>query len=100
MAFGPSWDAIWSQPYHRTLLQFFGLRDHERVRALERKADRIAGAYLVNAAVLDTKRLQAEQRAFLAELRVGVTDMSDRPTADELAAEMMRLGARLNRQVS
>jgi hypothetical protein len=88
---GPSFLAVWEQPYHVTLLSYLGLADARRIRALEREAERIDLGYVINDAVVTHKNLQTARRVLLARLRAG-GDASERPPADELMAEMMRFG--------
>lgn len=89
---GPSFPAVWAQPFHLTLLAFIGLRDRERIARLEREADGIAQAWRMNAALVEPKRLQREQARFRTRLGKGVHPTPDQ-NHDALAGEMLALAA-------
>ena len=92
--FGGGPDGFWRQwrePYWRTLWLLAQVEEAERIEQLIRKSDDIAAAFRMNGALWDGKRLQEEQREFIAELRRD-------PDAKELtAAELRAMADRMTR---
>lgn len=73
-AFGQSPVAVLDWPWDDVLLAWYGLEEVERIDRLEREVDALQAAFLTNHAVVDPKKLMAEQRQLRARLQAGDAD--------------------------
>lgn len=89
--FGQPFDAVWAQPFHRTLVAFFGLRDKERIEGLERESRVEDLLWGINAAVCGPDELQQRRSSLKRRLQLapGATAMSHEE-ADDIARSILR----------
>lgn len=73
----------------------------ERIEGLEQRAREIRSGFRTNWAQASPKQLEAEQRAFLADLARPLPGQDDnRPDSRELLDAMLAFGAQLGKGVS
>jgi len=93
-AYARSWEEVYEDAWHLTLLALYALEEVERIEGLEQEHRDLTAAFRFK---YDGRQLMREQQAFRARLSTGERETVD---TEELLAAMQALGATFGKGVS